>query len=376
MRRRKLFAARPRKFHLLFHPMRLLVVNRQLDRPESAIYQGLARRGLEVEVCCEPGAGYREALAQAGVGLRDFSVSGRLDFSAIRHLRRIFSKFCPDAVYAPHNQTLSAALLARGGARFPIVGYRGTSGHLHRLDPACYLTYFHPRLDHIVCVSHAVEDYLLGQRVPSSRLTTIHKGHDPAWYAAPPALSREDLGLSDSDIVVGFIGNLRPVKGFDVLLAAAHLLPPDLPVKFLVIGSAEDRRVRRLAAEAGALPSFVLAGPQPQASRLAKLFDLTVMPSVEREGLPRAVIEAMAQRVPPVVSSVGGMVELVEDGKSGLVVPPRDPACLAAAICQLARDPALRTRMGEAARQRIAQDFHVDRTTDRMQALFERLATR
>ena len=97
------------------------------------------------------------------------------------------------------------------------------------------------------------------------------------------------------------------------------------------------------------------------------------MPSTKREGLARAIIEAMAYRVPPVVTNAGGSPELVVDGVSGFVVPPRDAQGLAKAIEKLYRDADLRRRMGEAARERIATDFRNEDTVRKTIALYEEL---
>ena len=101
--------------------------------------------------------------------------------------------------------------------------------------------------------------------------------------------------------------------------------------------------------------------------------DVFCLPSTKREGLPRAVIEAMAYRVPPVVTDSGGSPELVVDGESGIVVPPMNAQALADAIEKLYRDDDLRRRMGEAARERIATAFRNEDTVKKTIALYEEL---
>ena len=97
------------------------------------------------------------------------------------------------------------------------------------------------------------------------------------------------------------------------------------------------------------------------------------MPSTKREGLARAIIEAMVYRVPPVVTNAGGSPELVVDGESGFVVPPRDAAAIAEAIAKLHGDADLRQRMGDAARERIATDFRNEDTVTKTIALYREL---
>lgn len=352
--------------------MRVLVYTTFLDRSEAAVYRGLRRQGVELELLCDPGAPWQD-LAAAGIPVAQAVTRHRLDIAAIRRLRRRLRETPFDVVYAPRNSTLAVALLAARGLPVRIAGYRGTMGHLGRWDPASRLTYLNPRVDRIVCVSEAVRRYLLQFDLPPERVVTIHKGHDPAWYAGLAAPPRAELGIPDAAFVVGFTGNMRPVKGTDVLLRAARLLRGRPDIHYLLVGQIRDRRVRRLAAAPELAPVLHLPGFRRDAAALAQRCDVAVMPSVEREGLPRAVIEAMAQGVPAVVSNVGGMPELVEHGVSGLVVPPREPEALAEAIARLADDPELRARLGRAARARVETAFHIEGTIRKMRELLESL---
>jgi len=100
-----------------------------------------------------------------------------------------------------------------------------------------------------------------------------------------------------------------------------------------------------------------------------------VLPSLRREGLPKTVIEAMAYAVPPIVTNVGGSPELVEHGRSGLVVPPGDAGALADAIETLRHDPALAEAYGQAARCRIAEHFPIANTINATAELYRELAS-
>ena len=126
---------------------------------------------------------------------------------------------------------------------------------------------------------------------------------------------------------------------------------------------AEKLRIRDKIYFVGYVSDFDLA-------KYYNLCDVFVMPSVEREGLPRAVIEAMVQSIPPIVTNVGGMPELVVDRECGLVVPPRDPEALADAIVARARNPGMRREYGRRARERIQTYFNIEQTIEQMLALF------
>lgn len=350
--------------------MRLLVVTSLIDRSEAALYAGLAANGIEVELVCDPRATRRELAVNAGIPVSELNVRHRLDFAAARTIRERLQQRHFDVIYAPFNRGLSVALMAARGHPAKIVAYRGTIGHLSRWDPASHLTYLHPRLSCTVCVSEAVRRYLLSLGIPPQHAVTVHKGHDLAWYDALQPVPRAELGLPEKTFVAGFVGGIRRIKGVDVLLRAVIRARRQHDIHVLLVGPVTDRRVARLL-RAPALNGVVhLAGYRPDGAATMTACDVFVMPSVGREGLPRAVIEATAQRVPAIVSDVGGMPELVADGETGYVVPPGDPEALAAALSRLAEDRDECHRLGAAARARIAARFNITDTIDAYTALF------
>ena len=352
--------------------MHLFAITATNDRSEIEIYRSLVARGHKVDLICSPHWKGEAPLIQGGVDVIKMSIKHRLDMRAVGEIRHMVHKRSPDVIYAPRNSALSTALMAtRKHKRIPVIGYRGTTGHLSRWDPASWLTYFHPRLKRIVCVSEAVRQYLLGKRVPETVVHTIHKGHRAEWYDFNQPVDVTEFGIPSNAFVVGFTGNMRPVKGIDVLLRSLAKLPPELNVHALLIGEVRDKKIEAMAADPAVAERAHFIGYHKDAPVLAGACDAFVMPSVEREGLPRAVIEAMAQRVPAIVSNVGGMPELVEDGVSGLVVPPRDHKALAQAITALAKDRKLCDVLGQGARERIETAFNIDKTIDTIEDLFQ-----
>ncbi len=355
--------------------MKVLVIAEGLDLPEVHWLAGVARAGVELRVLLDPRARQMEALRTSGVAVSPLPLRGRIDPAAIWRIRRVLREERWDGVHClRNNRPLSNFLLAAGGYRGWRVAYRGTSGHLGWWDPGSRMTYLHPSLDRIVCVSNGVRNYLLGLGLPAERLVTLYKGHDPAWYRSdgPPA-DLGEWGIPSGAFTVSLVANMRPVKGADVLVEALDHLPRDGSIHLLLIGEVRDRSLARLAAEPRNRPLVHLAGFRRDAPRLVGATDVFVMPSREREGLPRAAIEAMSQGVPAIVSDVGGMPELVESGRSGWVVPPSDPRALAEAIRKMKADPEARRRMGAAARERIEGEFSVGRTIERTLALYRSL---
>ncbi len=350
--------------------MHLLVVTSRSDRSETAVYRGLVARGHRVDILCKPGTPDVDCLRAGGVTCHPLRLRHRLDLPAALTVRRTLRKLNPDVLYAPRNDSLAVSLFASRTARLPVVAYRGTVGHISRWDPACWITYLHPRVARIACVSEAVRAYLLGFNLPPTRPVTIHKGHDVAWYDAMPKPSRADLNLPQDAFLVGFTGRVRPVKGGDVLLKALAKIPRDLNVHLVIVGEIADKSVHPLIAALALRDRVHCLGFRHDAAAVAAAFDAFAMPSIEREGLPRAAIEAMSQRVAPIVTRVGGMPELVVDGECGRVIPPRDVDALAAAITSLARNRPLCRQLGAAARRRIETHFNIHDTTTKFEALF------
>jgi glycosyltransferase involved in cell wall biosynthesis len=354
--------------------MKVLVLTYDSDRPERAIFKGLVDRGHSVEILCGPSDKERADLVVLGLNASPFVVRHRFDIAAVRRLRAQLEKGRFDLIYAPRNKTLSCALMAaRTLPDLKVVGYRGTIGHISRFDPASWMAYLNPRLDLTLCVSDAVKDYLLTFGIPDQRLVRIYKGHDPEWYQSADRSVLRTFGIPDGAITLGFVGNMRPVKGVDTLLKAAALMDASSGVHFLLVGEVRDKGLLALAENPLIKSRVHWTGFRSDAASLMGCCDMFAMPSVEREGLPRAVIEAMAQGVTPVVTRVGGLPELVENGVSGLVVPPRDAVALAEAFTALAGSPVLRMTLGHAARRRIHDQFNIKTTCSAVQNAFQTL---
>ena len=355
--------------------MRVLVIKKGCDRSEVAIYKGMVSTGIDLDIIATPETPYQEEFSRAGIRVIPQTIRNRFDLRAIRKIRALLQSKPYDIIYAPSNHPLAVALFASSGMAVKNVGYRGTIGHLSRWDPACRVTYLHTRLDNIICNCNAVREYLLSVDVPAHRLTTIYKGHDVHWYDESPPADSVDFGVPDGAFLVGFTGNMRPVKGIPVLLESLRYIPEQIPIYLVCIGRVLDRRIRRLLddPQIGARAHFT--GFIPKASVFAKTFDCMVMSSINREGIPRAVVEAMAQDVPVVVTDAGGMPELVHDGHNGLMVPANDPSALANALVKIYEEPLLRKRLAENARSTIKEKFNIQTTIAEIIGLFERLIT-
>ena len=189
------------------------------------------------------------------------------------------------------------------------------------------------------------------------------------------AALRAELGLSGGALVVGAVGRLVAEKGYRELFAAARAVRRRHPeVRFLVVGSPDlDKADAISEAElAAAAADVCFAGWRDDVDDLLAVMDVFVLASW-REGMPRSAIEAAAMGRPLVLTDIRGCREVARQDLEALLVPPRDPDALAAAISRLAGEPALRSRLGEAARQRAQERFSEEAVAERVVRGYRRL---
>ena len=212
-------------------------------------------------------------------------------------------------------------------------------------------------------------------RVRAPKLRVVLNGiEDPATIPAapPPDLFGEAAGPT-----IGYIGRMEHVKGVDVLLDAMRVLADRFPsLRLLAVGdgSREDNLKRR-AAELGLAGRVQFTGLRADAMAILRGLDALVLPS-RSEGLPITLLEAFALSVPLVAARVGGVPEFVEDGVTGLLCPPEDPAALADALTRLLASPDLRRGIAARARRVFEERLDARRMVGAFEDLFERAAGR
>lgn len=324
------------------------------------MFPALAAKGVQVDLLADTTSPYFDPLRASGFPITALKMRSRIDFRAIRAIRSQLKVGRHEILHAFNSRALSNSLIASAGLNVKRIGYCGTMGHLRHWDPSGYLSLLNPRVDRIVCISDAVRSYLGSMGIPPHRLIRIYKGHDPDWFTPSPRTALREFGIPDDAFVIGCTANTRPIKGVPILIKAVEQLAPALPVHLLLVGANRDETVLRLARQGVAADRLHLPGFRMDAPELMGACDVFVMPTLKNEGFSKAVIEAMCMGVPPVISSVGGMIELVADNETGLIVPPNDPARLAVALSRYASEPDLRRRHGLAARARVRTRFSFD----------------
>lgn len=246
--------------------------------------------------------------------------------------------------------------------------------------------FYRVMLDRVVSVSHAVQSSLTRRGILAPRQAcVIHPGIDLERFApaAPDVELAQQWELPPGRVTVAIVGRFQPIKGHDVFLDAARLVARACPeAEFLIIGGnvfgVDEDAVnhRRLLARVEADPelrSRVRFLPfQSDMARAFSVVDLLVSAS-DAETFGMVHVEAMACGKPVVSTDRGGPADIVADGTTGFLVPPRNPEALAKRMIELCENPELRARMGEAGRARALEHFDVERQSASYQALYRQL---
>jgi glycosyltransferase involved in cell wall biosynthesis len=312
-----------------------------------------------------PGAGpLQAALRSAGVDTRivrlpPLGPASALDAArAIGTLARLVRR---DTVAVLHSDAPRAALYAGVAARLT------RRAHLWHLRASVTRSPLADRAilaltDRVVAVSRAAAT----RSAPVARFRDkdIVPTGIPVAAHLDPLAARLDLGLPPDVFVAGVVGRVEPDKGGDDAIAAFAALRAAQPGALLVfLGSLEtqDRWVATLraqAAAAGFAEAVHFLGERPGAARLLPAFDLVLHPS-RHEALPRVLIEALQAGVPPVAYAVGGVPEVIEDARTGVLVAPGDARALASALAALASNPLRRARLARAGKERARERFSI-----------------
>lgn len=337
--------------------------------------QHLHRQGYDVRVrsLVEDGP-VISLLRQEGIRADSVRMRGAYDVGGLVRLVARLRRERPDIL---HTFLFHANILGRIAGRFlripVVISSQRSIDDWRRLPHTLLDRWTAPWADLIISNSEAGRRRLLvRERLPAEKVITIHNGLDLSKYRLDGAARSvaDSLGIDPTAPIVGMIANLLPSKGYDLFLrAASEVLTQVGHARFLVVGEGRLRtQLMGLASECGLEDKVLFLGYRRDIPELLSAMDVFVLSS-RWEGLPVAVLEAMAMAKPVVATDVGGVSELVVDGETGILVPPGSSHELARGIVTLLRDPERARRMGERGRERVESEFRVDamcRTTEQV----------
>lgn len=330
--------------------------------------RGLVKKGHRVWIATS-GGNLVESLKESGVkhitlNIRTKSELDPRIYFALGPLSRIIRENKIDVIHAQTRvtQVMAACLNKLTGKPFVSTCHGFFKNRWSRRIFSCWG-------ERVIAISEAVLEHLQKDfNVDPKRIALIKNGIDcedfPALSAETKEINRRAFGLEDEP-VIGIIARLSSIKGHDVLIAAMKKVVAEFPLaKLLVVGEGSlEKELKRLV-EGFKLEKNVLFYPVVnQSAQMLSLFDVFVMPS-RQEGLGLSVMEAQAAGLPVVASNVGGLPSLIEDGRTGLLVPPDNASLLAEAILLLLRNKDKAKEMGERARDFIQKEFSAERMVE------------
>lgn len=342
----------------------------------------LDRQRFDPLLCCLTGEGVLlDAVRDLGVpvmtpaagrGFKGPALVARIG-ALVRVLRR-------ERVDVVHNYLLRANLvgsLSARLARVPIVLCSKRGCHERRGFELWSAKIGNALADRVTVNADAVRDFVhVNEGCPRQKMTVIPSGVDTRRFQPlPPAQFKARLGLSEAHLIVGVVTRMRVRKGVEEFIRAIGELRNQLPnVHGVIVGEVSlDDTLQQLVHALRLEGHLTLLGRRSDMPEVLSAFDVFVLSSHD-EGMSNAILEAMAMEKPVVATDVGGTGEVLRHGHSGLLVPPKDPSALAAAIGDVLSQPTRLREMGRLGRRIVEQQFSADAMVRQMQQLYLELA--
>jgi len=350
------------------------------ERHLLEMWRRIDRTRFDVRIAVLKREGAFTPLVEAtGLPIHDLGVGRRLyDLTGLRGLLRLVSlvrELRPDVIHGYlFGPNLFAALAGRlCGVPVVCVAKRNVDAFESPRQIAVQRL-AHRLATHVTAVSREVAATSVALGIPADRVTVIENGVDVSRFDG--ATHRGAIeGLPDGEPgapIVGSVGCLAPRKDYGTLLAALAAIAPRRAFRCAIAGDGPERpALEARAAELGLAGRVAFLGERTDVDRLLPAFDVFTLSSRE-EGIPNALLEAMAAARPCVATRVGGNAEVLEDGRTGWLVPARDPAALAAALEEALSRPDEAARRGSEARRAMVSERSIEAMVRRHEAFYRR----
>ncbi|HOX54459.1 MAG: glycosyltransferase [Candidatus Omnitrophica bacterium] len=347
------------------------------------IAMGLNREKYNVYVCCiEEGGQTAKELMEAGIKVDILGMKSYHNLFNILRLKKYIKERKIDIIhshmYFANTFGRIAALLA--GTPVLISTSYSTYYEFKRRN-ILMINFLSKFTDRIIAASNSIKEFAVKQqRIPADKFQVIYDcaSTDKFSKHVDSFAVKRALGIDSDYQVVGCVARLNEVKGHAYLIRAAKEVLKNNPrIKFLLVGDGPLRQeLEQLSVQLGIKDNVIFVGSRRDIPEMLAAMDIFVLPSALREGCPLSILEAMAMSKPVVASRLGGIPEEIEDGKSGILVPPKDSAALADAIIKLLSDKNLSVTMGKAGRKIFEEKFSKEVMLNKLESLYDELAAK
>jgi glycosyltransferase involved in cell wall biosynthesis len=337
------------------------------------LVQGLQARGHDIVLATRPGSHWASRAAGAGLTYYDLAMTSQLDLRSVRELVRLLRRHRIQVVHAHKGRARTLILLAGLFTGMPVlVLNRGVSFPLDRFNRLGYIT---RRVTAIIAVCETIKMSLVRAGVPEAKIRVIYSGTDTERFhpGVDRTRIRAELGLTSGQFLVTQIG-VRDGKGNgDVMEAMAAVTARTPSAHLLMVGARDPRALHERAQGLGLKRNFHVLGYREDVPEILGGSDCCVDASYRGLGLTGTLRESLAVATPVVATAVEGNPELVIEGETGLLFPPRDVPAMARAITRVMSDPVLARQTADAGRRRVELLFSTRRKVERVEALYREL---
>jgi len=333
--------------------------------------QELKHRGHHVVTACPPDGELSRRLSEVSIETKDFEPVQDYDLFCAWRLSETIQELAPHVVHAHHSRAHAMTWLASYLKPFPLVVTRRVIFPIRR-NPFSRWKYVSHRITRYIGVCQAAADELAGVGVQRGRIRVIPSGVEMDRYEASRRMRESCDGRPPFCVIM--VGNHGPAKGYEVFLRAVSLVVKEVPeARFRLVGR-DTELLEGLIGSMGIKEYVEILGYRRDVPELLGQAHVYAMPSL-MEGTGTALIEAQSAMVPVVASEVGGLPEVVDKDKTGLLVPPGDEKALAAGIVHLLRHPQQARTMARQGYERVRQRYSLESVVNSLEALYQELAS-
>ena len=347
-----------------------------LERVVATIATGLSNDEYQVQVwCAVSGGSIADDLRAKGIEVKILGIPSYYNPLSFFRLARMLRSTKPDIIHTHTYFTNTLGRIAAKLAGVPVIlthvhsAYHGYSKRNIFIEKTLSLV-----TDRIICCSKAVQEFVIShEHINGTKVVTIFNGTQAPLKNVNRTETRRKLRVGPSDFAMVTVGSLFPHKGHRYLIEAlSKINNDDVSIKYLIVGDGPLRNILEDQARVLGLDRIVcFLGERKDIGEILFSADIFALPSCEREGLPMSILEAMAYGKPVIATAIGGIPEAVDNGVTGLLVPPGDSAALAEALGVLLHDNSKRENLGREGAGRFALKFSAEKFLNEIDSLYD-----
>jgi len=318
-----------------------------------------------------------EVAKRQGFEVQAFTCNGRFDKKTIRKIKDYMNEAGVQILHSHNYKSnfYARAALSDNNIRWVVTNHGRRSGPkllLYNLLDGFVVRH----ADRVVTVSKEITKKMKLAGIDSSKVCLIENGVSLDKYEKKTASDsiRDSLGIKKNIPVIGTVGALTKEKGHSYLLGAIPILAQRFPQTiFLFVGDGRERTsLEKRVSHLGIKDSVIFAGMRKDVPEILSILDAFVLPSLN-EGLPMALLEAQAAQIPVVATRVGAIPGVLEDGVTGILIPPKDPHAIAEAIIRILSDKQLASGMAQKGFERVRDNFSSEKMGDKYLSIYKEM---